>query len=41
LPIGRFGGVRYDDASVDSALDFDYRAWSVWIDPLAIARAGR
>ena len=41
LPIGRFGGVRYDDATVKNAFDLDYRAWSVWIDPLAIARAGR
>jgi hypothetical protein len=40
LPVGRFGGFRYDDATVDG-LDFDYRAWSVWLDPLAIARAGR
>jgi hypothetical protein len=40
LPVGSFGGVRYDQAYLED-IDFDYRAWSVWIDPVAIARAGR
>ena len=43
LPLGKFAAVRYDDARQEGEFssDIDYRAWSVWIDPLAIARAGR
>ena len=43
LPIGTWGGFRYDRASIDVDLlrDTRDRSWSAWIDPLAIARARR
>jgi hypothetical protein len=41
LPFGKFGGARYDQAYRKGLEDVTYRAWRVWIDPFAIARAGR
>ena len=42
LPVGAFGGVRYDDAQIegDFVSEIKYRAWSVWIDPVALTRGG-
>jgi hypothetical protein len=46
LPVGRFGGARYAYARVPKSPGFDpsytpHRSWSVWLDPLALAHAGR
>ena len=43
LPLGGYGGMRYDRASVDGDLvrDVTFRGWRVWIDPLALTRALR
>jgi hypothetical protein len=46
LPVGRFGGVRYAHASVPmdpviGSESLPHRSWSAWLDPLALARAGR
>jgi hypothetical protein len=43
LPLGTSAGVRYDNAREEGEFssDIKYRAWSAWVDPLALMRARR
>ena len=41
VPIGRFGGFRYDRATVSNDLGITYRGWVAWLDPLELIRAWR
>jgi hypothetical protein len=41
LPLGRLGGLRYDESRMNEYPEPRGHAWSVWVSPLEIARALR